>query len=132
MLNAAYQAVKRFNELARREVPRVPTMPDADVKMELAARIYEEVTELVEAETLRDMVDALIDILYVTLDACVQIGLNPSPFFAIVSAANLRKAWPDGWMRVNDRGKVIKPESWTPPEPEIERELSRQGEEAAA
>ena len=69
MLNAAYQAVKRFNELARREVPRVPTMPDADVKMELAARIYEEVTELVEAETLRDMVDALIDILYVTLDA---------------------------------------------------------------
>lgn len=29
MLNVAYQAVKRFNELARRDVPRVPTMPDA-------------------------------------------------------------------------------------------------------
>lgn len=126
MLNAAFRAVKKFNFLARRDIPRVPTMPDTDVKAELAIRIYEEIDEFIEARTMREMIDALIDILYVTLDACVQLGVKPSPFFRIIARNNLSKAFPDGWMRTNERGKVIKPPSWIPPDAEIDAELARQ------
>lgn len=126
MLNEAFRTVKQFNFLARRNIPRVPTLPDADMKAELATRIYEEVGEFIEAQTLREMVDALIDILYVTLDACVQIGLRPSPFFEIIARNNLSKVWEDGWMRTNERGKVIKPPTWIAPDVEIDAELARQ------
>ena len=126
MLEKAFRAVKKFNFLARRNIPRAPTMPNADLKAELAVRIYEEVDEFIEAKTMREMIDALIDILYVTLDACVQLGLRPSPFFAIIARNNLSKVFPDGWMHVNERGKVVKPPSWIPPDAEIDVELARQ------
>lgn len=126
MLEKAFRDVKKFNFLARRDIPRVPKMPTPEFQKELADRIYSEVLELYEATTLRQVVDALIDIIYVTLDACVQIGFKPSPFYRIVSRANLRKVWPDGWMRTNERGKVIKPEGWIPPDAEIDAELARQ------
>ena len=126
MLKDAFRTVKKFNFLARRNIPRVPTMPGADVKAELAIRIYEEVDEFIEAKSLREMIDALIDIIYVTLDACVQLGLRPSPFFEIIARNNLSKVFPDGWMRTNERGKVIKPSSWIPPDAEIDKELARQ------
>ena len=126
MLNEAFRTVKQFNFLARRNIPRVPTMPDADLKAELAVRIYEEVDEFIEAKTMREMIDALIDILYVTLDACVQIGLRPSPFFEIIARNNLSKVWPDGWMQTNEKGKVIKPPTWIAPDAEIDAELARQ------
>ena len=126
MLEKASRAVKKFNFLARRNIPRAPTMPDADVKAELAIRIYEEIDEFIEAKTLREMIDALIDIIYVTLDACVQLGIKPAPFFEIIARNNLSKVFPDGWMRTNERGKVIKPPSWIPPDAEIDKELARQ------
>ena len=111
MLKDAFRTVKKFNFLAR--------------------RIYEEVSELMEAETPKDVIDALIDIIYVTLDAFCILGFHPSPFFEIVSRANLRKVWPDGWMRTNDSGKVIKPAGWVGPDAEIEAEIFRQVERAA-
>ena len=126
MLNEAFRTVKQFNLLARRNIPRTPMMPDADLKAELAVRIYEEVDEFIEAKTMREMIDALIDIIYVTLDACVQLGVKPSPFFAIIAENNLSKVFPDGTMHVNERGKVIKPPSWIPPDAEIDAELARQ------
>ena len=75
---------------------------------------------------MREMIDALIDILYVTLDACVQIGVKPSPFFRIIARNNLSKVFPDGWMRTNEKGKVIKPPTWIAPDAEIDAELARQ------
>lgn len=126
MLNDAYRTVKQFNYLARRQIPRTPVMPEPDFKMELASRIYLEVVELSDAENLREIVDALIDIIYITLDACVQIGLRPSPFFEIIARNNLSKVFPDGWMRTNERGKVIKPPTWISPDVEIDTELARQ------
>ena len=126
MLKEAFRTVKKFNFLARRSTRHLPFMPDPDLKKELARRIYEEVSELMEAETPKDVIDALIDILYVTLDACVQIGLRPSPFFEIIARNNLSKVWPDGWMQTNEKGKVIKPPTWIAPDAEIDAELARQ------
>ena len=131
MLKDAFRTVKKFNFLARRSTRHLPFMPGPDLKKELARRIYEEVSELMEAETPKDVIDALVDIIYVTLDAFCILGFHPSPFFEIVSRANLRKVWPDGWMRTNDSGKVIKPAGWVGPDAEIEAEIFRQVERAA-
>lgn len=125
-MEKAFRTVKQFNFLARRNVPAVPTMPNAELKAQLALRIYEEVDEFIGARSMRDMIDALIDILYITLDACVQVGVRPAPFFRIVAAANLRKRFDDGWMHTNETGKVIKPAGWIPPDADIDKELDRQ------
>ncbi len=128
MLKMAYRAVKKFNFYARRDNPRQPQMPTPEFQQELARRLAEEARELAEAATLKDVVDALIDSLYIALDCCCALGVNPSPFFRIVHTANMRKAnTPDGWMKVHPTtGKVLKPEGWVSPDAEIESELARQ------
>lgn len=128
MLKHAYRAVKRFNFFARRDNPRRPEMPTPELRRELARRLAEEARELAEASTLKDVVDAIIDSLYLALDCCCVLGVNPSPFFRIVHTANMRKAnTPDGWMKVHPTtGKVLKPEGWVSPDAEIEAELTRQ------
>ena len=128
MLKFAYRAVKKFNFYARRHNPRRPQMPTPELQRELARRLAEEARELAEAATLKDVIDAIIDSVYIALDCCCVLGVNPSPFFRIVHSANMRKAnTPDGWMKTHPvTGKVLKPEGWVSPDAEIESELARQ------
>lgn len=128
MLKFAFRAVKKFNFYARRNNPRRPQMPTPQLQQELARRLAEEARELAEATTLKDVIDALIDSLYIALDCCCVLGVNPSPFFRIVHTANMRKAnTPDGWMQIHpETGKVLKPEGWVSPDAEIVSELARQ------
>ena len=128
MLKMAFRAVKKFNFYARRNNPRRPQMPTPQLQQELARRLAEEARELAEATTLKDVIDALIDSLYIALDCCCVLGVNPSPFFRIVHTANMRKAnTPDGWMQIHpETGKVLKPEGWVSPDAEIVSELARQ------
>lgn len=66
-------------------------------------------------------VDALADILYVTLGAGVGFGVLLKHVFEIVHAANMAKT--GGPTRAD--GKIMKPPGWRPPN--IEGELYRQG-----
>lgn len=58
------------------------------------------------------MVDALCDILYVTVGAAIEMGVDIQPFFDLVHAANLAKA--SGPVR--EDGKRLKPPGWMPPD----------------
>ncbi|EPE61557.1 hypothetical protein L479_02069 [Exiguobacterium sp. S17] len=71
--------------------------------------------------------DALTDALYFVMGSFVELGLDPVPLFEIVQRANMAKLGPDGLpiLRASDN-KVMKPEGWMPPEPELEAEVRRQ------
>ena len=82
--------------------------------------IAEEVKELQEAVDANDRVeelDALIDILVVTIGAIHSIGANAEGAWNEVMATNFAKIDPEtGLVRKREDGKVLKPEGWKAPE----------------
>ena len=80
-----------------------------------------------DVERLVGQGDALTDALYFVMGSFVELGLDPVPLFEIVQRANMAKLGPDGKpiLRESDN-KVMKPEGWMPPEPELEKEVRRQ------
>jgi predicted HAD superfamily Cof-like phosphohydrolase len=91
---------------------------DAQYQMYLNL-IAEEVQELTDAVTANDRVeqlDALVDILVVTIGAIRSAGFNGEAAWNEVMRTNFAKIDPvTGKVRKREDGKVLKPEGWTPP-----------------
>ena len=78
--------------------------------------IKEEVQELEDSTTREDDVDALIDILVVTIGALHSIGVDAEGAWREVHASNMAKIDPTtGKVLRRDDGKILKPEGWQPP-----------------
>ena len=81
--------------------------------------IEEEANELADAITAHDQVetvDALIDILVVTIGALHSMGADAEGAWKEVMKTNFAKIDRDtGKVRKRDDGKVLKPVGWTPP-----------------
>ena len=92
---------------------------EANYKMYLTL-IDEEVGELAEAVAANDKVeqlDALIDILVVTMGAIRAGGFDGEGAWREVMATNFAKIDKDtGKVRKREDGKVLKPEGWKAPE----------------
>lgn len=101
---------------------------EANYKMYLDL-IQEEYTELFDAYHANDRVeqlDALIDILVVTMGAIRAGGFDGEGAWQEVMRTNFAKIDPDtGKVRKREDGKVLKPEGWQPPNltPYLEKEL---------
>ena len=82
--------------------------------------IGEETTELVDAINAKDRVeqlDALVDILVVTIGAIHSMGADAEGAWKEVMRTNFAKIDKDtGKVRKREDGKVLKPLGWTPPE----------------
>ncbi len=83
------------------------------------ALIQEEVAELQEALASNDNVetlDALIDIMVVTIGAIHSLGVDAEGAWREVLNSNLAKIDKDtGKVRKREDGKVLKPQGWQPP-----------------
>jgi predicted HAD superfamily Cof-like phosphohydrolase len=80
--------------------------------------IEEEFSELVTAENANDRVeqlDALIDILVVTIGAIHSMGADAEGAWKEVMKTNFAKIEADGKVRKREDGKVLKPIGWVPP-----------------
>ena len=81
--------------------------------------IKEEYTELQQAvsdDNLVEQLDALIDILVVTIGAIHSAGFDAEGAWKEVMKTNFAKIDRDtGKVRKRDDGKVLKPVGWTPP-----------------
>ena len=76
----------------------------------------EEFQELEDSTTREDDVDALIDILVVTIGALHSIGVDVDGAWNEVNRTNVAKIDPaTGKVRKREDGKVLKPEGWQPP-----------------
>ena len=79
--------------------------------------IKEEVQELWDSTTRTNDLDALIDILVVTIGALHSIGADVEGAWKEVMGNNASKIDPrTGRVIKRDDGKVLKPEGWKPPE----------------
>ena len=78
--------------------------------------IKEEVQELEDSRTREGDLDALIDILVVTIGAIHSAGFNGESAWQEVMRSNFAKVDPvTGKIRKRGDGKILKPEGWTPP-----------------
>ena len=85
-----------------------------DMYMDL---IDEEYEELKDADDDVETLDALIDILVVTIGAIHSAGWDAEGAWKEVMATNFAKIDRDtGKVRKRDDGKVLKPVGWTPPD----------------
>jgi len=78
--------------------------------------IKEEVQELEDSRTREDDVDALIDILVVTIGALHSIGVDTEGAWNEVHRSNMAKVDAGtGVVLRREDGKILKPEGWQPP-----------------
>jgi predicted HAD superfamily Cof-like phosphohydrolase len=79
--------------------------------------ISEEFNELVASSTKKDDLDALIDILVVTIGAIHSLGADAEGAWKEVMSTNFAKIDKQtGRVRKREDGKVLKPAGWTPPD----------------
>ena len=78
--------------------------------------ISEEFNELIASKTKIDDLDALIDILVVTIGAIHSLGADAEGAWKEVMRTNFAKIDREtGRVRKREDGKVLKPAGWTPP-----------------
>jgi predicted HAD superfamily Cof-like phosphohydrolase len=78
--------------------------------------IKEEVQELEDSRTKEDDLDALIDILVVTIGAIHSMGADAEGAWKEVMSTNFAKIGEDGKVRKREDGKVLKPIGWVAPD----------------
>ena len=78
---------------------------------------YTELKEAVAADDLNEQLDALIDILVVTIGAIHSAGFDGEGAWKEVMSTNFAKIDKEtGKVRKREDGKVLKPIGWVPPE----------------
>ena len=109
--------VKEFMTASGQEVNVVPTIPDEATRQLRHSILIEEVMELQAATTHIDALDAITDILYVLLGTAHAYGLGDKveAAFNEVHRSNMTKVMPDGKVMKRDDGKIIKPDTYEPP-----------------
>lgn len=85
-------------------------------KMLYIKLIEEEFNELKDAGSAVDELDALVDILVVTIGAIHSAGYDAEGAWKEVMRSNFAKIDSEtGKVRKREDGKVLKPDGWTPP-----------------
>ena len=85
--------------------------------LDLIQEEHIELKEAVEANDLTEQLDALIDILVVTIGAIHSAGFDGEGAWKEVMRTNFAKIDPEtGKVRKREDGKVLKPEGWTAPD----------------
>ena len=114
-----FENVKKFMLTFGQEVKDKPTFPDKKIEELRYNLIEEELNELKEAmqqKNLKEVVDALTDILYVTYGAGHAFGINLDECFKEVQSSNMSKLGNDGKPIYNEQGKVMKGPNYFKPD----------------
>ena len=77
--------------------------------------IFPKVLEIMKQKDLKEVADALTDILYVTYGAGCAYGIDLDKCFKEVQRANMSKLGEDGKPIYNEKGKVMKGPNYTEP-----------------
>tara|TARA_Y100000590_G_C15640086_1_gene984616 strand:- start:134 stop:475 length:342 start_codon:yes stop_codon:yes gene_type:complete len=106
--------MKTFGQIIRTEA-QFPDEKTMQLRYDL---IKEELTELEEAmktKNLKEVADALTDILYVTYGAGCAYGIDLDKCFKEVQRANMSKLGKNGKPIYNEKGKVMKGPNYSKP-----------------
>ena len=114
-----FEDVKTFMETFGQIVRTKPQFPDEKTMQLRFDLIKEELNELEQAmktKNLKEIADALTDILYVTYGAGCAYGIDLDKCFREVQRANMSKLGKDGKPIYNEKGKVMKGPSYIEPD----------------
>ena len=114
-----FESVKKFMETFGQEIREKAGFPDDKITSLRYELINEELIELKEAidsKDIKEVADALTDILYVTYGAGHAFGINLDKCFEEVQNSNMSKLGSDGKPIYNDKGKVMKGPNYFKPD----------------
>tara|TARA_B100001027_G_scaffold213495_1_gene184284 strand:- start:88 stop:459 length:372 start_codon:yes stop_codon:yes gene_type:complete len=106
-----FEKVGLFMKTFGQEVKKKPSLSSDKINNLRINLIREELDELMEAisnKDLKEVADALTDILYVTYGAGHAFGINLDNCFDEVQRSNMSKLGNDGKPIYNENGKVMK------------------------
>tara|TARA_B100001248_G_C27130402_1_gene339831 strand:- start:219 stop:590 length:372 start_codon:yes stop_codon:yes gene_type:complete len=106
-----FESVRKFMETFGQEIKEKASFPDNKIttlRYELIKEELNELKEAIEKKDIKEVADALTDILYVTYGAGHSFGINLDKCFAEVQNSNMSKLGSDGKPIFNDKGKVLK------------------------
>ena len=113
-----FESVRKFMETFGQEIKEKASFPDAkttSLRYELIKEELEELKVAIDKKDIKEVADALTDILYVTYGAGHAFGINLDKCFAEVQNSNMSKLGVDGKPIYNDKGKVMKGPSYFKP-----------------
>ena len=114
-----FESVKKFMKTFGQEVKEKADFPSNKITTLRYDLISEELAELKEAldkKDIKEVADALTDILYVTYGAGHAFGIDLDKCFEEVQNSNMSKLGSDGKPIYNEKGKVMKGPNYFKPD----------------
>ena len=106
-----FESVKKFMETFGQEIKEKASFPNEKItslRYELIKEELDEFREAIDKKDIKEVADALTDILYVTYGAGHAFGIDLDKCFEEVQNSNMSKLGNDGKPIYNDKGKVMK------------------------
>ena len=106
-----FEKVKKFMQIFGQEVKTKASFPNdkiINLRLNLIREELSELKEAIEKKDIKEVADALTDILYVTYGAGHAFGINLDKCFEEVQNSNMSKLGSDGKPIFNEHGKVMK------------------------
>ena len=114
-----FESVKKFMKTFGQEVKEkaeFPTDKITSLRYDLIREELDELKEAIDNKDIKEVADALTDILYVTYGAGHAFGINLDKCFAEVQNSNMSKLGDDGKPIYNEKGKVLKGTNYFKPD----------------
>ena len=99
--------MKTFGQMIRAK-PQFPDDKTMQLRFDLIKEELNELEQAMKTKDLKEVADALTDILYVTYGAGCAYGIDLDKCFQEVQRANMSKLGKDGKPIYNEKGKVMK------------------------
>ena len=106
-----FESVRKFMETFGQEIKEKADFPNEEtisLRYELIQEELRELKEAIEKKDIREVADALTDILYVTYGAGHAFGIDLDKCFDEVQNSNMSKLDDNGKPIYNESGKVMK------------------------
>ena len=106
-----FESVKKFMKTFGQEVKEKAEFPSEKItslRYDLIREELDELKDAIEKKDIKEVADALTDILYVTYGAGHAFGINLDKCFEEVQSSNMSKLGKDGKPIYNEKGKVMK------------------------
>ena len=114
-----FESVKKFMKTFGQEVKEKAEFPSeriTSLRYDLIKEELEELQDAIDKKDIKEVADALTDILYVTYGAGHAFGINLDKCFQEVQSSNMSKLGLDGKPIYNDKGKVMKGPNYFKPD----------------
>jgi len=114
-----FQSVKKFMETFGQEIKDKTEFPNEKIvqlRLDLIKEELDELDQAIKERDIKEIADALTDILYVTYGAGHAFGIDLDECFNEVHTSNMSKLGSDGKPIYNENGKVVKGPTYFKPD----------------